>query len=234
MRQAYTPPPSAASVLLRPLTESPLFDIAPPEIEAYCITKTTAVPDLYERLRVETIAATDLPQMQVGPLEGRLLKLLTQLSGGRLAVEIGTFTGYSALNIAEGLAEDGRLIACDKSDEWTSIARKYWAEAPWGHKIELRLGDAIDAVAGIEGPIDLVFIDADKTNYINYWEALVPKVRSGGLIVADNVLWSGRVLAPQSESDHAMVAFSTHVEADDRVEQVMLTVRDGVTVARKK
>jgi len=211
-----------------------LFDIVASGIEDYCIARTTAVPELYERLREETFRATELPQMQVGPLEGRLLKLLTQLSGGRLAVEIGTFTGYSALNIAEGLAEDGRLIACDKSDEWTSIARRYWAQAPWGHKIELRLGDAIETVAGIDGPIDLVFIDADKANYINYWEVLVPKVRSGGLIVADNVLWSGRVLAPESESDHALVAFSEHVVADARVEQVMLTVRDGVTVARKK
>ncbi len=211
-----------------------MFDIVASEIEDYCIARTTAVPELYERLREETFRATELPQMQVGPLEGRLLKLLTQLSGGRLAVEIGTFTGYSALNIAEGLAEDGRLIACDKSDEWTSIARRYWAQAPWGHKIELRLGDAIETVAGIDGPIDLVFIDADKANYINYWEVLVPKVRSGGLIVADNVLWSGRVLAPESESDHALVAFSEHVVADARVEQVMLTVRDGVTVARKK
>jgi len=211
-----------------------LFDIVSSEIEGYCIAHTTAVPELYERLREETYRATDLPQMQVGPLEGRLLKLLTQLTGGRLAVEIGTFTGYSALNIAEGLADDGKLIACDKNDDWTSIARRYWAEAPWGHKIELRLGDALQTVAGIEGPIDLVFIDADKANYINYWEALVPKVRPGGLVVADNVLWSGSVLDPQRDSDRALVAFSRHVVADDRVEQVMLTVRDGVTVARKK
>ena len=211
-----------------------MFDIVSPQIENYCIDRTTAVPALYERLRDETIRDTDLPQMQVGPLEGRLLMLLARLTNAKLAVEIGTFTGYSSLNIAEGMADDGKLIACDKSDEWTSIARRYWAEAPWGHKIELRLGDALETVKAIDGPIDLVFIDADKVNYINYWEALVPKVRPGGLIVADNVLWSGRVLAPQSESDKALVAFSDHVVADDRVEQVMLTVRDGVTVARKR
>jgi caffeoyl-CoA O-methyltransferase len=212
--------------------ECPL-DIVAPDIEQYCIEKTTAVPDLYERLREETYRETDIPQMQVGPLEGRLLMLLTKLARAELAVEIGTFTGYSSLNIAEGLVEGGKLIACDKSDEWTRIARKYWAEAPWGDRIELRLGDAVETVKAIEGPIDFVFIDADKVNYIRYWEALLPKVRSGGLIVADNVLWSGSVLDPERESDHALVAFSEHVAADDRVEQVMLTVRDGVTVARK-
>jgi caffeoyl-CoA O-methyltransferase len=211
-----------------------LLDIVPPQIEQYCIEQTTAVPELYERLREETYRLTDAPQMQVGPLEGRLLMLLARLVDAKLAVEVGTFTGYSALNIAEGMAEDGKLIACDKSPEWTAIAQRFWDEAPWGRKIELRLGDAIETIAGIEGPIDLVFIDADKSNYINYWEALVPKVRSGGLLIADNVLWSGRVLTPESKSDHALVDFSRHVRADDRVEQVMLTVRDGVTVARKK
>ena len=118
--------------------------------------------------------------------------------------------------------------------ETTAIAKKYWAKVPWGSRIESRLGPALETLADLEGPIDLVFIDADKTNYSAYWELLVPRVRSGGLIVVDNVLWSGKVLEPQSESDHAICALNDRAAADDRVEQVLLTVRDGVLVARKK
>jgi len=201
-------------------------------IEAYAADHCSEVADLYERLRAETYAATTLPQMQVGRIEGRLLKLLVQLSGAKRAIEIGTFTGYSSLSIAEGLPPDGTLICLDVSEEWTSIARRYWAEAPWGDRIELRLGPAIESLAAIEGPIDFVFIDADKEGYESYWEALLPKMAPGGLLVIDNVLWSGSVLAPETDSARAIVAFNDHVAADDRVEQVLLTVRDGITVAR--
>ncbi|MCP4867228.1 MAG: methyltransferase [Proteobacteria bacterium] len=202
------------------------------DVEAYAAEHCSEVSDLYERLREETYAATTLPQMQVGRIEGRLLKLLVQLSGARRAVEIGTFTGYSSLSIAEGLPDDGTLICLDVSEEWTAIARRYWAEAPWGDKIELRLGPAIESLEAIDGPIDFVFIDADKEGYIGYWEALLPKMAPGGLLVIDNVLWSGSVLAPETESAKAIVAFNAHAAADDRVEQVLLTVRDGITVAR--
>lgn len=208
--------------------------IVPAEIEQYAAEHTSELPELYERLRVETFAATDMPQMQVGRIEGRLLKLLVQLSGARDAIEIGTFTGYSALSIAEGLPDDGRLICCDMSEEWTSIARRYWAEAPWGSKIELKLGPALESLASLPGPFDFAFIDADKSGYIGYWEDLLPKMRPGGLLVVDNVLWSGRVLDPQSDSDKAIVAFNRHAAADPRVEQVLLSVRDGLLVARKK
>ena len=208
--------------------------LVPDEIEQYAVDHSSAMADLFGRLREETLASTDLPQMQVGPLEGRLLTLLTRLTGARLAVEVGTFTGYSALSIAEGLAEGGRLITCDVNPVTTAIAQKYWDEAPWGHRIELRLGDATETVAAIEGPIDLVFIDADKSDYVTYWEALLPKVRAGGLMVVDNVLWSGTVLDPQEDSARAIDAFNRHVLADERVEHVMLTVRDGITVARKR
>ena len=171
--------------------------------------------------------------MQVGPIEGRLLMLLVKLCSAKRAVEIGTFTGYSSLNIAEGLPDDGTLIACDIDPVATAVAQRYWDESPWGHKIELRVGAALDTLSAIEGPIDFAFIDADKENYVAYWDALLPKMRSGGLIVADNVLWSGRVLEPEDETDFAIVAFNAHVAADARVEQVMLSVRDGVTIARK-
>ncbi len=209
----------------------PLVD---PALEAYCAASTTAVRPLHERLREETYRDVEKPHMQVGPIEGRLLMLLVKMSGAKRAVEIGTFTGYSALNIAEGLPEDGELYCLDVDAGTTAIARRYWDESPWGSRIELRLGDARETLASIPDPIDFVFIDADKLGYAAYWEALVPRMPSGGLIVIDNVLWSGRVLDPQAERDHAIVAFNAMVAADDRVEQVMLTVRDGVTIARKR
>ena len=207
--------------------------IVPKAIEAYASDATTPVSELHGRLADETWSSMDCPQMQVGPIEGRLLMLLAKLSGAKHAVEIGTFTGYSSLNIAEGLPDDGTLVACDIDPVATSVARRYWDESPWAHKIELRIGAALDTLAELDGPFDFAFIDADKENYIAYWEALLPMMRSGGVIVADNVLWSGRVLAPERESDHAIVAFNAHVAEDARVEQVMLTVRDGVTIARK-
>lgn len=208
--------------------------ILPEDIERYAVEHTSAVGDLYERLRDETYAQTEAPQMQVGPLEGRLLKMMAQMLGARRAVEIGTFTGYSALSIAEGMADDGVLYACDVDPDTTAIARRYFDEAPWGRKIELRVGLAIETLRTLDGPFDLAFIDADKTSYIDYWEALMPKMRPGGIICADNVLWSGRALAPEAASDRAIAAFNEHVSADGRVEHVMLTVRDGITMARKR
>ena len=211
----------------------PSLTLVPDAIEAYAVAHTSPPDPSHWKLEVETRAKTTLPQMQVGVLEGRLLRLLTQLTNARLAVEIGTFTGCSALHIAEGLAEGGKLITCDIDPVTTKIAQDYWQRAGLADRIELRLGPAIETLANIEGPIDLAFVDADKTGYIAYWEALVPKIRPGGLIVVDNVLWGGRVLNPEADSDHAIVAFNRHAAADDRVDQVMLTVRDGVMVARK-
>ncbi len=210
-----------------------MLTLVPDTIEAYAVAHTMDSPAVHERLTEVTLSNTDCPQMQVGHLEGRLLYMLARLINARLAVEIGTFTGCSSLHIAEGLADDGRLITCDIDPEATAIAQTYWDQVSWGRKIDLRLGRAIETIATITDPVDLVFIDADKTGYIDYWEAMVPKVRSGGLLIADNVLWSGAVLAPDEPSAHALVAFNAHVQADARVENVMLTVRDGITVARK-
>jgi caffeoyl-CoA O-methyltransferase len=213
------------------LEMTPIVD---PAIEDYARAHTTTPDPLYARLRAETYAATDRPQMQVGHLEGRTLKLLAQLVGARRVLEIGTFTGYSALCLAEALPEDGVVITCDIDPVNTEIARRAWAGAPWGGKIDLRLGAALDTLRTLTGSFDLVFIDADKENYVAYWEAALPLLRPGGLLLADNVLWSGRVLAPASESDHAIVAFNRHVAADPRVEHVLLTVRDGLMLARKR
>src|SRR5215468_1830169 len=160
---------------------------------------TAAESDLYRRLRDETYATMKAPQMQVGRIEGKFLKLLVELTGARRILEIGMFTGYSGLMMAEGLPEDGKLITCDINPEAEAIARRYFAESPDGHKIEVRMGPALETIATLQEPLDLVFIDADKTNYMNYYEAVLPLLRSGGLIVADNVLWSGRVLDPQDD-----------------------------------
>ena len=195
---------------------------------------TAAESDLYRRLRDETYASMKAPQMQVGRIEGKFLKLLVELTGARRILEIGMFTGYSGLMMAEGLPEDGKLITCDINPEAEAIARRYFAESPHGHKIEVRMGPALETIATLQEPLDLVFIDADKTNYTNYYEAVLPLLRSGGLIVADNVLWSGRVLDPQDDDSRAIVAFDSHVQADSRVDNVCLTVRDGMMLIRKR
>jgi len=201
------------------------------EIEAYADARSTPESALCRELAEETRAKATNPQMMIGNTEGLFLRALVRATGARRVLEIGTFTGYSALAMAGGLPEDGNLITCDIDPDSTAIARAFWARSPYGARIELRLGPALDTIHGLDGPFDLAFIDADKGGYIDYWEAIVPIVRKGGVIVADNVLWSGRVLDPQEPDDKALAAFNKHVAADDRVEQVMLPVRDGITVA---
>ena len=201
------------------------------EIDAYANARSTPESALCRELAEETRAKATNPQMMVGNTEGLFLRALVRAMGARRILEIGAFTGYSALAMAEGLPEDGNLITCDIDPESTAIARAFWARSPHGDKIELRLGPALDTIDGLDGPFDLVFIDADKGGYIDYWEAVVPIVRKDGVIVADNVLWSGRVLDPRDPDDKALAAFNEHVAADGRVEQVMLPVRDGITVA---
>jgi caffeoyl-CoA O-methyltransferase len=203
------------------------------KIEDYCRAHTTPLPELFSRLRDATYAGTKLPQMQVGLLEGRFLGLLVAIAGAKRVLELGTFTGFSALAMAQALPEDGKLITCDVDAEDTAMAKRFWAESPHGKKIELRLGPALETLDTLHETFDFAFIDADKPNYINYWEKVLPKVRQGGLIAVDNVLWSGNVLAPKEKSDHEIVAFNKHARADKRVEQVMLSLRDGVLLARK-
>ena len=159
-----------------------------PALEDYAVAHSDPLPALYEALREETWRDVDMARMQVGPMEGRLLKMLVRMSGARRALEIGTFTGYSALSIAEGLGGDGTLLCCDVNADTTAIAQRYWDQAPWGHRIRLVLGPALETIAAEEGPWDFVFIDADKENYVAYYEALLPSMPPGGVIVADNVL----------------------------------------------
>jgi len=205
-------------------------------IENYIIQHTSEEDALFVELTAETREHTDQPQMMVGNIEGTFLRTLVRITGARRVLEIGTFTGYSSLAMAMGLPDDGEITTCDVSEEYTAIARRFWDRSPHGEKIKLVLGPALETIPTFDGEFDMAFIDADKGNYSNYWDVVVPKVRKGGLIVADNVLWNGRVTyAPDTHDAEtaALVAFSEKVRLDDRVEQVMLTVRDGVTLATK-
>lgn len=203
-------------------------------VEQFAHDHTKPESELFRRLREETYREMQSPQMQVGRIEGQYLKMLVRLVGARHVLEIGMFTGYSALMMAEGLPDDGHLITCDVNPKAEAIARRYFAESAHGHKIEIRMGPALDTIKTLAGPLDMVFIDADKTNYSNYYEAVMPLVRPGGLIVADNVLWSGRVLNPEDDDTRAIVEFDKRVTEDPRVENVCLTVRDGMMLAWKR
>lgn len=211
-----------------------MSDILPEALEDYIEAHTSERTAVFHELARETREKMAAYTMQVGKVEGAFLKLLAQITRAKRVLEIGTFTGYSALCFAEGLPDDGHVITCDVDPEATEMARCYWAQSPHGKKIELRLGPALETLRTLDGPFDLVFIDADKGNYVNYWEAVVPKVPSGGLITADNVLWSGHIVAPQDDLGKALDRFNKHVYNDPRVECVMLSVRDGITLARKK
>ncbi len=203
-------------------------------VEQFARGHTEPESDLHIRLREETYRVMDHPQMQVDVIEGRFLKMLVRLIGARTILEVGTFTGYSALMMAEGLPDDGRLITCEVDPKAEAIARRYFSESPHGHKITIRMGPALETIKTLSGPFDLVFIDADKANYSNYYDAVLPLLQPGGLIVADNVLWGGKVLDPKEADDHAIVAFDRMVQSDPRVENVCLTVRDGMMLALKR
>jgi caffeoyl-CoA O-methyltransferase len=188
-------------------------------------------------LREETRALGPLAGMQIGADQGQLLTLLARLVGARRAVEVGTFTGYSALCIARALPEDGTLVCCDVNEEWTAIGRRAWARAGLADRIDLRLGPAIETLRALpDEPLDLAFIDADKPGYLGYWHELVRRVRPGGLLVADNVLWSGRVADPSADDadTRALRAFNDAVAADERVEVAVLPAFDGLTLARRR
>ena len=207
----------------------------PEALRRYIEEHVGPVPPLLEELERETRKRTDSPGMLTGKVEGVFLRMLVRLSGARKVLEIGTFTGYSALLMAEGLPADGELVTCEISEEHAAFAQEYFDRSPNGHKIRLVLGPAADTLSGIpDGSVDFVFIDADKERYPFYYEESVRVLRSGGLIAADNVLWYGRVLSPEDEDSRAIVRFNRTVMGDDRVEKVMLPVRDGVYLIRKR
>ncbi|MGW7519418.1 O-methyltransferase [Streptomyces sp. NPDC054796] len=214
------------------------MDIVNPALHDYLLAHCTPADDVLRDLVEETQQAVPGTEMQVSHDEGVLLTMLVRLTGARSAVEIGVFTGYSSLCIARGLPEDGRLLACDVSDEWTSIARRYWDRAGATDRIDLRLGPAADTLRALpeEPAVDFAFIDADKVGYPTYYEELVPRMRPGGLIVLDNVLRTGLVVDPSAQDDAVLAIRQTNdtITADARVESVMLPVRDGVTLVRKR
>ena len=207
----------------------------PEELERYIEEHVGPVSTLLEELERWTKEKTGRPGMLTGRVEGALLRMLVRIAGAKRVVEIGCFTGYSALMMAEGLPEDGELVTCEIAEEYASIAQKYFDRSTHGKKIRLLLGPALETLAGIDdGSVDFVFIDADKERYPLYYGESVRILRSGGLIAADNVLWYGRVLSPEDEESRAIVSFNRIVKQDERVEKVMLPVRDGVYLIRKR
>lgn len=203
-------------------------------IEGYARAHTSNESSLLRKLFNETLSKTKLPNMSIGHLEGTFLRFLVRATKAKRILEVGTFTGYSALAMAEVLPDDGEVTTLDIDPKATDLARLYWANSPHGEKINLILGDAKETLKTTCGPFDLIFIDAEKEDYPIYWDFCVPLAKSGGCLVADNVLWHGRVLNPKDKESQAIDSFNKKVLSDPRVEAVMLTVRDGMTLAYKK
>jgi caffeoyl-CoA O-methyltransferase len=205
------------------------------DIEAYAAAHTSPEGPLLAEVAATTRASQESHGMMVGLLEGRFLETLVWLGGARHILEIGCFTGYSALSMAAALPADGTIDTCEVDPERAAIARRHFDASPWGHRINIIVGPALESLRLLMGPYDLIFIDADKANYPNYYQAVLPLLADRGLIVADNVLWSGKVLdqADQSDDTRAIRAFNDMVVNDPRVTCVMATVRDGVLLIRR-
>ncbi len=203
------------------------------EIEEYAKLYTSNEPELLKELAEFTETNMPMAQMLTGKIEGRLLKILVALTGAKSILEIGMFTGYSALSLAEAMPEDGRLLTCDIDEEVAKLAKEYFARSPYGSKITVQLAPALETLSNINETFDLVFLDADKENYVEYYQSIIPKLNSNGLLVIDNCLWSGKVLEPEAETDIAIHKLNQLIVTDPRVENVVLTVRDGVNLVRK-
>ncbi len=213
------------------------MDFLSPDLARYVEAHTEPEPALLRQLNRATHQRVLRPRMLSGHVQGRFLAMLSHLMQPRLILEIGTYTGYSALCLAEGLADDGQLITIDPNDELEPIARHHWAQSPVGHKIDFRLGRAIDILPTLDGPFDMVFIDADKSNNSLYVDLVMDKVRPGGLLLIDNVLWSGKVtdtLKPTDKDTPIILAFNHKIQTDPRVENILLPIRDGIMLARKR
>ena len=207
-------------------------------LNAYVVDHTVPIDGALARITERTAALGDPAGMQIGPDQAALLTMLTRFARVSSAVEVGTFTGTSALCIARGLAPGGRLLCCDVSEEWTAIAREGWVEAGVDDRIDLVVAPAADTLAALpaEATIDLAFVDADKTGYLTYYEELVPRLRPGGWLVADNTLWGGSVVDPAAtdEATEAIRAYNDRAAADERVDTVVLALADGLTVSQKR
>jgi caffeoyl-CoA O-methyltransferase len=204
------------------------------QLEEYAERHSTAPDPLLAELAQETKSTMAAPQMLTGPIEGRFLELLVAGTGAKRVLEIGTFTGYSALSMAAALPPGGRIDTLDIEPKHAEVAQRYFDRSPHGDKITLHLGPALETIGSLEGEFDFVFIDADKGNYDAYYEAVLPRLSESGLIAIDNTLWSGRVLDPPDETTKLIAALNDKLAADDRVVVVQLTVRDGVTLVRRR
>jgi predicted O-methyltransferase YrrM len=206
--------------------------IVEPNVEQYAEAHSSPDGELFERLAAETREKSEAPQMMVGLLEGQFLGALVRSLQAKRILELGTFTGYSSISMALALPPEGRVTTCDVNTETTEIARRYAAEAGVAERIEYRTGPALETIAELDGEFDLIFIDADKPNYLNYYEATLPKLAVRGLMILDNTLWSGRVADPaeDDENTRAIRALNDRVLADSRVRNVLLTVRDGMNL----
>jgi caffeoyl-CoA O-methyltransferase len=209
--------------------------IVPEEIEQYAEAHTTDPGELLRRVAEDTKATLERPQMLTGTIEGRLLELLVFALGARRVLELGTYSGYSAVSMAAALPPDGHIHTCEVDEQHAAVARRYIEEAGYADRITVHLGPALETIERLAGEFDFVFIDADKVNYMAYYETLLPRLSDGGLMAVDNTLWSGRVLeSEQDESTKAIAELNDHIAADERVVAVQLTVRDGVTLVRRR
>ncbi|MCB9261094.1 MAG: O-methyltransferase [Flavobacteriales bacterium] len=214
------------------------MDFIDEKISEYAENHTTAENDLLKELNRDTYANVLIPRMLSGHIQGRILSMFSKMLRPKVILEIGTYTGYSALCLAEGLSDGGTLITIDKNEELEDMVRSYFSKSEYADKIDFRVGDAVKIVPEINQTLDLVFIDADKENYCNYFDMVIEKMPSGGIIIADNVLWSGKVLdSNQLKNDletRELDNFNKKVMKDLRVECVLMPVRDGLMVVRKK
>ncbi|HEU4684593.1 MAG TPA: class I SAM-dependent methyltransferase [Nitrospira sp.] len=210
--------------------------LVPADIEAYAEQHSTAESEVCRSLREETYRSMEAPQMLVGPLEGAFLKMMTQLVHACRVLEIGTFTGYSALCFAEALPDDGEVVTCDIDAEAAAIARRYFARSAHGRKISLRMGPALETMSRLAGPFDVIFIDADKTNYINYYRRGLELLAARGVMLIDNVLWDGEVLKSPAPDERTTTIqeLNRMVSQDRAVSSVLITVRDGILLVRKQ
>jgi caffeoyl-CoA O-methyltransferase len=212
------------------------LDIAHPDVEAYAAEHTTPPGDVLASLAEETRATLERPQMLTGTIEGRFLELLVHGLAAKRVLEVGTYSGYGTISMAAGLPPGGRIDTCELSEEHAAVARRYLEQAGYAGRVTVHVGPALETIRSLEGEWDFVFIDADKENYVAYYEEVVPRLAEHGLIAVDNTLWSGRILddADDSESTRAIREFNEHVAGDDRVTSVILTVRDGITLIRRR
>ena len=210
-----------------------MISLVSPEIEEYAVEHTTPLPDHLMDLINITNNTMDMPQMLSGPVEGTLLQFLVWATQANRVLDVGTFTGFSAQMMAAALPDDGIVVTCEVDPNTALVAKEHFEKSPHGRKIDLRLGDALETLRSLEGPFEVVFIDAEKTDYAEYYETAIKLLSPMGIIVIDNVLWNGRVLDPQSDSDRAIADLNERIRRDDRVKHLLLAIRDGVMLVHR-